>query len=496
VIDTVSQPDAGFDYLLLSDVHLGSDIIPHIRPWARTSWLLQDAAIDAQLASFLDHHREHVARGRRWCLVLAGDFIDLVGVALAPEQDAVRTPPTREEVQHGLGSAADHVVQKLNAIAARHVTVFRALSRFVAAGHSIVLVRGNHDIELHWRAAQRAFVSAIVQHGPAHEAEACRARISVKPWFFVVEGVLYVEHGHEFDSMCSYGNPLLPTCEIDTRRIRPTPFSVLLRQVARPTVGLSSASYSYAGMGAYVRLLGNLGLRGSLQIAVRYTRACTRLVQASYQRAVDGGRRHVRRTEVLVRRFARASGVSPATLSSLRALYVTPAAQSFNFIIRNLYIDRIFSVALALVFFAAAAAFAVLATRSALYGAAAFALPGLCLGGFACIGRGTNSSPSNVMREAADHIAGLMGTPWVVMGHVHEPVCIATPSGATYVNLGSWGHDDPPDEPASAHHSACTFLTLRREGQGFVGELCAWDMERGAVAFAPTPPAHDGALAH
>ena len=77
------------------------------------------------------------------------------------------------------------------------------------------------------------------------------SRTQICPWFFAVDGLLYVEHGHEFDAMCGYGEPLLPTCVRDPRRIRSTPFSVLLRQVARPTRGVSSAAYDYVGIGVH-----------------------------------------------------------------------------------------------------------------------------------------------------------------------------------------------------------------------------------------------------
>jgi UDP-2,3-diacylglucosamine pyrophosphatase LpxH len=479
---TLAQPDAGFDYLLLSDVHLGSDIIPHMRPWARTSWLLTEAAIDTQLVTFLDHHAQSAAPGRRYCLVLAGDFLDLVGVALGPEDHPVETPLTAEERLCGLGSAKDHVVGKLAAIAKRHAAVFAALMRFVAYGHELVLVRGNHDIELHWRAAQRAFADAIVAHAPVEQRAELRTRIRVKPWFFCVEGVLYVEHGHEFDPMCSYGDPLLPTSEADTKRIRPTPFSVLLRQVARPTRGISSASYSYAGMGAYVRLLYHLGVVGTLQIAVRYSRACTRLVQATWERALDDGRRGVRRAEAHFRRFARSTGVSATTLRTLRSFYVAPAVQSLDFVLRCLYIDRIFSGLLALPLLTVAVLLGWLGSDREL-SAALCAVPALFLGGYACIGRGSNTSPAGVMRESADRIARLFNTPWVAMGHVHEPCVVPLPSGATYVNLGSWGHDDPPDEPASGHVSPCTFLTLHYRDGAYHGEFAKWDPVHGASKF-------------
>lgn len=474
---TPAKHDGQVDYLLLSDVHLGSDIVTHLRPWAATSWLLQEAQVDARLVSMLDHHRTHHQPGRRWRLIFAGDFLDLVGVSLTPRGPTVRTPPNAEELLHGLGSAPDHVVHKLEAIAARHPGVFAALARFVAAGHSLVIVRGNHDIELHWRAAQRALIDAILAHAPVDERHVLAARIEICPWFYAVEGLLYVEHGHEFDAMCSYGDPLMPTCVRDPRRIRSTPFSVLLRHVARPTRGLSSASYGYVGMGAYMILLARLGLLGSLQIAVRYARASSRLLRECFARAVDGGRARVRRARLLLQRFAAQTGVSEARLHSLRALYVAPAVHSVDTIVRKLYLDRIACVLLtvAWVLGALVSGFAI---------AALLALIPLA---YACIGRGSNVMPKASMRDGAARIAPMFDARWVVMGHTHVPTIEQLEGEASYVNLGSWGQDDPPEEQTGTHQSSCTYLTIKKLGGQYRAELLRWDLTRGAAPMHAPP---------
>ncbi len=458
------------DYLLLSDVHLGSDIVTHLRPWAASSWLLQEASVDARLVALLRHYQEPSAPGRCWKLILAGDFLDLVGISLVA--DHVETPPTAEERRCGLGSAPDHVVKKIHAIAARHPTVFAALARFLEAGNTLVFVRGNHDIELHWHRAQRAFVGAIAQHASQDIAE----RVEICPWFYAVDGLFYVEHGHEFDPMCSYGDPLLPVNPTDSRRIRDTPFSVLLRQVARPTRGLSSSSYGYVGMSAYVVLLLQLGLGGSAAIAVRYGRACHRLVSQCFVRVLD---RHVRRAEAKLKRFARRSGVDLARLAALRATYVRPAVQSLSFVLRSLYLDRIFAGFGAL----AVALCALIAWSWASASTVGLcALPALPLAAYAVIGRGINTAPTATMRRGAERIAALFQARWVVMGHTHEPVCTPVSATASYVNLGSWGQDDPPDEQASGHESSRTFMVIR-EGEG---ALLRWDDARGPLPFALT----------
>lgn len=464
--------DTGFNYLMLSDVHLGSDIVPHLRPWATTSWLMHAAEVDAQLVAVLDHHRDHRDPVRPWRLVIAGDFLDLVGVSIKPELEARHTPLTHEEHMHGLGSAADHVVEKVRAIAARHTPVFRSLCAFLEAGHSMVVVRGNHDVELHWRAAQRALIEAIVEYAAPDRRASLRQRIEICPWFYAVDGLLYVEHGHEFDAMCSYGDPLMPTCARDSRRIRSTPFSVLLRNVARPTRGLSTASYGYVGMSAYLTLLMNLGFGGTARIAVRFARASRSLVSEHFTQAVDRGLGRMNSASVRLRRFAARMSVSEEHLAALRALYVKPAAKSLSYVLRSLYLDRVFSILLALVTIASATLFA---TYGGVLASLLCSIPAGLLATYACVGSGTNTVPSARMQEGAAHIASLFRARWVVMGHTHAPLLEPLANGSTYVNLGSWGQDDPPDERTQGHESSRTYLVIRYEAGDYRAELLHWD---------------------
>lgn len=473
------QLDDGHNYLLLSDVHLGSDIVPHLRPWALTSWLLEEPEVDGRLVSLLAHYRRERDPQRPWRLIIAGDFLDLVGVSLAAPRDAVRTPPTPEEERHGLGSAADHVVRKVRAIAARHPRVFRALMQFVADGHSLVIVRGNHDIELYWRSAQRALIDAIVQHARPAERPQLAARIAIRPWFYAVEGLLYVEHGHEFDAMCSYGDPLSSNCTRDPRRIRWTPFSVLLRYVARPTRGLSTASYGYAGMAAYVQLLLKLGLRGSLGIAARYARASYRLLGECVLNARQGGQRGAQAARMRFGRFAKRMGISEERLARLRGLYVLPGVQRLGFMLRSLYLDRIACGFLALGCLLAAGLLAVHARPGP---ALPCALSAALLLGYAIVGSGSNQSPQASMRRGAGHIAALFAARWVVMGHTHEPVLEPLSPAAHYVNLGSWGEDDPPEERTALRANVGTFLVLRHVEGEYRAEFLRWD-----VSMRPVP---------
>jgi UDP-2,3-diacylglucosamine pyrophosphatase LpxH len=475
------SPDDGFNYIMLSDVHLGSDIIPHVRPWASTSWLLEKHEIDARLVGWLNHYAAHRDQGRPWRLVIAGDFLDLAGVSLTTPA-GMRTAPTAEEQRHGLGSAVDHVLHKVEAIVARHPTVFHALGRFVAAGNALVFVRGNHDIELHWNEAQNALVSAMLALEPVEEHDALRSRIAIRPWFFAVEGLLYVEHGHEFDPLCGYGDPLSSTCMRDPRRIRCTAFSVLLRYVARPTRGLSSGSYSYAGMGDYVRLLLKLGWRGSLAIAGRYLRASYHLLAECVLNTSSVARERARAAALGLAQFAHVSGVSEERLEHLRALHVTPAVQRFGVMLRSLYLDRIVCALVGTLGLVLAAPFF---AKLGVVGSLSIALVAALSIGYALVGSGDNCSPQATMLHNAAHIAKLFSARWVVMGHTHQPIMQPVSASASYVNLGSWGEDDPPDERTVSRDPLGTFLVLRKRTDDFLAELLRWDEQHGPMLIEP-----------
>jgi UDP-2,3-diacylglucosamine pyrophosphatase LpxH len=476
-------PTRAYDYLILSDIHLGSDLVQHVRPWARNSWLNADAEVDQRLIGLLDHYRERASDTRRLCLIIAGDFLDLVGVSLPPERAALTTEPTREERRHGLGSAHDHVVQKVRAIAARHSRVFAALYEFLRAGHRLVIVRGNHDIELHWRAAQRAVVDAICAYAPdVHSARELAAQIRVCPWFYAVEGLLYVEHGHEFDAMCSYGDPLLPTCPRDSRRIRLSPFAVMLRQVARPTRGLSTRQYENVGFGAYLSLCVSLGLAGTVGIALRFVRAVATLLGecCAYlrrERALRALRCAVKR-----RRFANQNATSLGTLRQLLRLYARPAACSFRLVLRTLYLDRVLALGLAL---GCVVLGAYLARYRALLDGVLYALPAALLAAYACLAPNREIAPTARMHAGACQIARLFRARYVVMGHTHHAEEVPLPNGASYVNVGHWGEDDVPEERSKAEAPApCTYMWLS-QANGYRAELLRWDATLGPRPFVP-----------
>src|SRR5580692_7778965 len=119
--------------LVFSDVHLGSDLNDCTQNVTRRS-----PAIDRDLVLFLSHYRREKPRGDRWRFVIAGDFIDFIGMAISVPSELL-TPPNEEERAHGLGNASEHARIKLRRVAVRHAYVFAELARVVADGHALTL---------------------------------------------------------------------------------------------------------------------------------------------------------------------------------------------------------------------------------------------------------------------------------------------------------------------------------------------------------------------
>ncbi len=471
------------NYILFSDVHLGADLVQHIRPWTAER-LRQLAKVDRDLTAMLEHYRACADPERPWRLVIAGDLVDLVGMSIAPGPDAGLSL-TREEKRHGLGSSAAHAAAKMRAVAERHAGVFDRLAAFVADGHSLVIVRGNHDVELHWEAARAAFVNAIARRAPdGVSAEEVADRIEVHPWFYYEEGLIYVEHGHQFDAMCSYHHLLNPVSPLDPDRISPSFSDVLLRWVVRPTPGLPSHGHEGMGFVDYLRLGWSFGVRGALRLGYRYLTATGRAL-ARWRAHVSAAavalrEEHERRMEAL----AESQRMGIDVLRALAALWPTPVTRGGFAVLRSMFLDRV-----ALIVLVALMSLAVVFALPWSWAAGTLGVIGVAALFFVLVTgrqRGADLDPTQHMRAAARRIAEILPTRFIVMGHTHEPTVLDLSDTSTYVNLGNWGSDSPDEDDASRTH-----LVLRWIGDELRSEFLRWVPEEGPAPVPAPAPAED-----
>lgn len=465
-------------------MHLGSDLNEQAQ---RTGFGRRSRQVDADLVMMLAHYRKTPPQGDRWRLVIAGDFIDFIGITLRPDMNELSTEPSEEELLHGLGNAEDHARVKMRRVGERHAEVFAAIAGFLSDGHALTVVHGNHDVEFHWDVVKEEFRAILLAAAQAADPElhvaAFQARVEFNPWFFYVADVAYIEHGHMYDAFCATDHVMAPLSTLDPRRIARGFCDVLLRFVVRPTRGLKEYGHEHLGMVDYVRFGLGLGVRGMAGLGLRFANAVVemfRLRRAHFNEAARALRaEHERRMMLL----GEATKLGIDRLRALAMLQVPPVTRSIRGILASVLLDRLALGLMALV--ALVAVGLVRGTRGDAYYAVACILVAWALG-HRHLTRARRIDPGEDLADRAGKLARLFPAAFVVMGHTHVPQVVPVEGGrSTYINLGSWAEDEESagDGAGSAYQAPRTHLVIHPRETGADAEFLAWDSNQGPRRF-------------
>jgi UDP-2,3-diacylglucosamine pyrophosphatase LpxH len=161
------------DVFVISDLHLSDPREPR----------LENFLSDEQLKSFVLQHMPKVASGRKTTLVINGDFVDFARLSphLAPAKD------------RDVGSTEEESVAKLARSLQGHPRVFETLGKHLAAKNQLIMLAGNHDVDLFWGRVREDLRKAL---GGSNRLGFC-----VDTWSLCDRGI-YIEHGHQY----SYDN--------------------------------------------------------------------------------------------------------------------------------------------------------------------------------------------------------------------------------------------------------------------------------------------------
>ena len=480
--------------LVLSDVHLGQDLNSHRQP---PGFGQRPRLVDDDLVRLLEHYRKVKPAGERWRLVIAGDFIDFIGITVLPEgEHDLNTEPSEEELEHGLGNAADHARAKLRLVAHRHRNIFAALAAFVLDGHALTLVHGNHDVEFHWDGVKdefRAILASLAQTDDgALDNAAFAARIEFNPWFFYADGLAYIEHGHQYDPFCATDRQMAPMSASDPRRIARGFCDVLLRYVVRPTWGMREYGHEHSGLLDYLSFGARLGVRGLFRLGLNFALAIVELFRVRRAALSDAAKllraEHERRMGVL----AEATRIGIDRLRALAALQVAPVTHSIGGILASVLLDRL---ALALGAMIALIVVAIIGFNHGLFWLAGLCVVGAWVLGHRHLSRKRQLDADEAMIDRAGRLVKLFPAAFVVMGHTHTPLELPVAEGAaTYINVGSWSEVEQSESDPSSYRAARTHLVIHRAESGTpVMEFLAWSADgprkfKDELAPAPPPP--------
>jgi len=201
---------ANYALLIISDLHLSEGWHEQIKRVSRH----EDFFFDTNFERFLNYLvQEAKERNITYKLVINGDFVDFLQVVrtdlLRGKKEINGEKLTREEKEFGLGTSPAKTIWKLNILLKGHQIFFTNLARFLALGHQLIIVAGNHDIE--WIMPEVQLLNETELKGEKQVSTKIQENIVFSPWFFYDSNLsAYIEHGCQYDELNSFDYFLYP----------------------------------------------------------------------------------------------------------------------------------------------------------------------------------------------------------------------------------------------------------------------------------------------
>lgn len=483
------------DIVVLSDLHLGRGRNPDSGRYHN----LETFFYDDDLRAFCQYLcADATARSEALLLVFNGDTFDLLRV----EPDAPAPDATLRERMYGPKMSPRVAAAVLAKILEGHEAFIDGLALVLAAGHRIVMLPGNHDIELQWAPVHEEVRKAVLARVPEHggDVEAARERLRFDAWFHYEPGRIWVEHGCQYDPENAFRFWLrseltdLPDAEDHAERDLPLGnfFQRYLYNGFGPItfiVPSTRANFRYARWLLLndPQLLAR-AVTNHAPFAIQWLRRiASKPLQDQQQLREFHERELARLAEVSglgeqLRKVDSRKDVHGDVVTAVRALAVQT--------VRGLLIGMTGMVSLAALWFAGFGAINGLASGGPVKALLFLTLNFLLLGvlATACgvlLFREPSQTPSPLQRAAVD-LTTLLQVPIVTFGHTHdeavarvgalEPHEGVRAGAGWYFNTGTWIAVFTHDVLLPRERVQYTYLRVR----GTKGELLAWSPARSA----------------
>lgn len=409
--------------LVLSDVHL-TEAVDGDGAWMR--YRQRSFFPDHDFRRFVDEVLGTMGRRDELDLIFGGDFIEFEH----PITNKGETEPPRTE---------DESIATLDRVLADHEIFFRAIADVVRAGHRVVFVVGNHDVQLSFPKVQERLIGHLAAMVPELAPEEATRRIRVRTWFYQTADGVHVEHGHQYDAYCSYRDPLKPL-SADSTEIFPTVGSEAFQHlIARMGFFNAYDERSYMlSLPAYLTHWAKHYLFSRRSLATTWFLGAFRVVGSILSaRPAKEVAKTIKREAIAARAaFAEANAVNREWIEGHAALFAVPADDTPTRVVREMRLDHAGLAVIALgglVLSAFRPKLGLVMTASAIAAGIANALLQPHAGVEAEYDR---------VEKVARHIARIYRARAVVFGHTHIPRCEAE-DGVLFCNTGAWTPDAP-----------------------------------------------------
>jgi len=299
---------------------------------------------DDVLEDFLRHIVE-MANGEKVELILNGDVFDFDSVTHIPEDAPYRI--SWLEKKRGLFPEEYKSSYKIRKILQQHDVFVEALSKFVKSGNTVVIVTGNHDLELHYPQVQKDILESLKL------SEDEKKQIRFCEWFYISNEDTLVEHGNQYDPYRVCQDPISPLIQKFNRIELRIPFGNLATRYLINGMGFfnpnvdSNFIMSFAD---YMKFFSRYLIR--TQPFIMWTwfwSSILILIQSSLDRLLPELKDPLT-LEDKVNEIAVRSNATPRMVREMREISVHPAASNPLRIARELWLDRAFLVLLGFLF--------------------------------------------------------------------------------------------------------------------------------------------------
>ena len=467
--------------VVLSDVHLceAEREDPRRPLWKR--FKRRDLFIDDCFARFLDYIHE-VAEGPVE-LVFNGDLFDFDSVTVLPAEPGFRV--SWLERLRGLGPEERKSLFKIQRILSDHHVWFEAVREFLVAGHRVVFVIGNHDLELHWRSVQEEVVAALQATGELRE------RVRFCEFFYISNEDTLIEHGNQFDAYCLCADPVHPFVQLRSEpRVR-LPFGDLAQRYMLNGMGLFNPYVEETFIRSsreYVRFFYRYVIRVQPFLGLTWLWGAIATLVLSLREGFLPAIRDPLRLEERMEDLADRANSRPGVARALLALSAHPAIHNPWKIARELWLDRALLLALAgAISFQAFSFLNVFVNVSVWWAVLVFAV---LLPPFLFYARSVNSDINNterVIHRLLPVVARASGVRRVVLGHTHRERHTGI-DGVELINTGTWSpayHDMECTQPYG--RKCFAWIKPDPAGDGRLAELREWK-DPGSEVFVPDAP--------
>lgn len=335
---------------IISDLHLTDPEPPRHRTKSRhplwKKFKTKDFYIDESLVQFLAHiqaeaRKENETKNKNHHveLILNGDIFDFDSVMSLPEKAIYKI--NWLETRRGLFPRQEKSLFKIKTILEEHKPFVTAMQNFLNNGNRIVIIPGNHDVELHFPEVQQYIRKAL------EVSDEIQKNLIFTSWFYISNKDTLIEHGNQQDPYCICENPL-------------NPFLLDYNELSvRLPFGNVACRYMMNGLGLFnphVEKNYIMSITEYIRFFFKYLVTTQPLIMWTWlwgsvatmghvvvDRFATPFKGHISQ-ESQVNFAAENSQATPAMVRQLQELFVIPATNNPVLIAKELWLDRLFLI--------------------------------------------------------------------------------------------------------------------------------------------------------